>query len=149
MAYFPMIGNGPHKKWGVRRFCNCCFCIRWRSNVFNRAVAYQRYRDAHTATHIGGIYEECSWDELRCHDVCTKFHNDWFRHLKVDRWGYTDTQTQKHTSLVSSRARIQLYKISARPTFSYGSESWIMMRKFWVSINALHKTDCEINTDRL
>jgi hypothetical protein len=36
---------------------------------------------------MGGIYEVCHWDGLRCHDIHTKFHKDWFRHSK-----FTDTQ---------------------------------------------------------
>jgi hypothetical protein len=39
----------------------------------------------------GEIYEVCRWDGLRCHDIHTKFHKDWFRHSKIDR---ADTQTQ-------------------------------------------------------
>jgi hypothetical protein len=30
---------------------------------------------------------------LSCRDIRTKFHNDWFRHSRVDKGGYTDTQT--------------------------------------------------------
>jgi hypothetical protein len=41
---------------------------------------------------MGGICEVCSWDGLRCHDVHTKFHKDWFRHSKVIRG---DSQTHK------------------------------------------------------
>jgi hypothetical protein len=40
-----------------------------------------------------GIYEVRRWDGLRYHDTYTKFHKDWFRHSKVNRKGYTDTQT--------------------------------------------------------
>jgi hypothetical protein len=35
------------------------------------------------------------WDGLRCRDICTKFHKDWFRHSQVNRGGYTDTQRAK------------------------------------------------------
>jgi hypothetical protein len=35
------------------------------------------------------------------HDIHTKFHKDWFRHLKVNRGGFTDIQSvwrlHKHT----------------------------------------------------
>jgi hypothetical protein len=34
---------------------------------------------------MGGIYEVCSWDGIRWHDIHTKFHNDWFSHSEVDR----------------------------------------------------------------
>jgi hypothetical protein len=33
---------------------------------------------------MGGIYEIRRWDGLRCHDINTKFHKDWFTHSKVD-----------------------------------------------------------------
>jgi hypothetical protein len=40
----------------------------------------------HMQTHtlMGDIYEIRRWDGLRCHDTHTKFHEDWFRHSKVD-----------------------------------------------------------------
>jgi uncharacterized C2H2 Zn-finger protein len=31
---------------------------------------------------------------LRCRDICTKFHKDWFRHSEVNR-GHTHTHTQE------------------------------------------------------
>jgi hypothetical protein len=41
----------------------------------------------HTQTHRlkEGIYEVSRWDGLRCHDIHTKFHKDWFGHSKVHR----------------------------------------------------------------
>jgi hypothetical protein len=33
---------------------------------------------------MGGIYEVYHWDGLRCHDIQTKFHKDWFRHSRID-----------------------------------------------------------------
>jgi hypothetical protein len=45
----------------------------------------QRLRgDTQTHRLMGGIYEVLRWDELRCHDIHTEFHKDWFRHSKVD-----------------------------------------------------------------
>jgi hypothetical protein len=41
----------------------------------------------------GRIYELCSWDGLRCHDMHVKFHKYWFKHWKVIR-GDTHTNTQ-------------------------------------------------------
>jgi hypothetical protein len=42
---------------------------------------------------MGEIHEVCCWDGLRCHELHTQFHKDWFRHLKVDSGRFTDTQT--------------------------------------------------------
>jgi hypothetical protein len=36
---------------------------------------------------MGEIYEVRRWDGLRCHDIHTKFHKDWFSHSKVDMGG--------------------------------------------------------------
>jgi hypothetical protein len=42
-------------------------------------------------------------DELRCYDIHSKFHKEWFRHSKVDRRGMhiqrhrTHTHTHTHT----------------------------------------------------
>jgi hypothetical protein len=48
----------------------------------------------HIETHrlLGGIYEVRRLDGLRCHDIHTKFHKDWFSHSKVITWGI-----HKHT----------------------------------------------------
>jgi hypothetical protein len=40
-----------------------------------------------------GIYEGLRSDGLRYHDIHTKFHKDWFRHLKVDG---ADAHTHTH-----------------------------------------------------
>jgi hypothetical protein len=46
-------------------------------------------RGGYTYRHkvMEGINEVCRWDRLRCHDIHTKFHTDWFRHSKFG--GYT------------------------------------------------------------
>jgi hypothetical protein len=62
---------------------------------------YRSYRamiaGIHIQTHrlMGRIYEVLCWDGLRWHDIDTKFHKDWFRHSKVDRKGFIDTQTAR------------------------------------------------------
>jgi hypothetical protein len=60
---------------------------------------------AHTL--MGGTYEVRRWDELRCHDIHTKFYKDWFRHSKwiggIDRntniWSYKPTLGKKKINL--------------------------------------------------
>jgi hypothetical protein len=48
----------------------------------------------HTQTHglMEGIYEVHRWDGIRCHDIYTKGHKDWFRHSEFNRGRFTDTQ---------------------------------------------------------
>jgi hypothetical protein len=41
---------------------------------------------------MGGIYEVCRSDGLRCHDIHTKFHKEWFRNSKVDAGTHTHRQ---------------------------------------------------------
>jgi hypothetical protein len=45
----------------------------------------------HIQTHrlMGGIYEVCHLDGVRWQDIHTRFNNNWFRHSKVDKVGYT------------------------------------------------------------
>jgi hypothetical protein len=44
---------------------------------------------------MGRIFEVCRWDELKHHDVHTKFYVDWFRHSEVDRGDiYTCTNSR-------------------------------------------------------
>jgi hypothetical protein len=48
---------------------------------------------------MGGIYEVRHCDELRCHDVHTRFYEDWFRYSNLIRG---DTQTHRqHGNLIS------------------------------------------------
>jgi hypothetical protein len=42
---------------------------------------------------MGRIYEVCHWDGLICHDIHTKFHEDWFSHSEFSRGLNTDTDT--------------------------------------------------------
>jgi hypothetical protein len=78
-------------------------CIRCRGNVFTEPLP-NNDRVMYIQTHriIGGTYEVRRRDALRCHDVHTKFHEDWFRHSKVD-WGrgFIDTQHGELIKLLS------------------------------------------------
>jgi hypothetical protein len=51
----------------------------------------------HIKTHrlMGGIYKVRPSDGLKCHDIHTKFHKDWFRHSKFNRGihRHTDSMT--------------------------------------------------------
>jgi hypothetical protein len=33
---------------------------------------------------MGGIYKVRRSDGLKCHDIHTKIHEDWYRHSKID-----------------------------------------------------------------
>jgi hypothetical protein len=74
-AYFPLIRHGPHTKRSVQFLY--CVGIRCRGNVFTEPLPSS---DTHRHRLVGGIYEVHRWDGLRCHDIHTKFHKDWFRH---------------------------------------------------------------------
>jgi hypothetical protein len=43
---------------------------------------------------MGGFYKVYQQDGLHCHDMHTKFHEDWFRHPKVDGGGGGDTASK-------------------------------------------------------
>jgi hypothetical protein len=62
-----------------------CFTKPLPSN--NRRLHIQTYRL------MGDIYEVHHSDGLRCRDIHTKSHKDWFRHSKVNRVGFKDTET--------------------------------------------------------
>jgi hypothetical protein len=46
------------------------------------------WKDVTLVLLMEGIYELCLWDGLRCTDVHTKFHKDWFGHWQVNMGGY-------------------------------------------------------------
>jgi hypothetical protein len=97
---FLLIRHWPHRKRCVQQFFCCCVCIRCRGNIVTEPLP-SNDKGIHIYTHslMGGIYEVHRWDELRCHDIYTKFHNDWFRHSNVDR-GESRTHRQ-HGDLIS------------------------------------------------
>jgi hypothetical protein len=93
IACFPFIRHGPHRRRCVQQFY-CCVCIRCRGNFCTEPLPSNN-RGIHIQTQrlMGGIYEAHRWDGLRCHDIHTKFRNDWFRHSKIDRewWSHKPT----------------------------------------------------------
>jgi hypothetical protein len=96
-----LIRHGPHWKRRVQQFFYCCLCIRYRGNVsteplpsndtgiFTEPLPSNDNR-MHIGTHklMGGNYEVRRWDGLRCRDIHTKFHEDWFRHLNTHTDSY-------------------------------------------------------------
>jgi hypothetical protein len=75
---FSLRQHGSHRKRRVQQFFYCCI-------VFVAAVTFlpttsNNRRDTQT-------------DGLRCHDIHTKFNTDWFRHSKVNRGRFTDTDS--------------------------------------------------------
>jgi hypothetical protein len=86
-------------------------CIRYRGNLFTKPLPSNgkgiHFTElllatigwTHRQTHrlMGGIYQVRRSDALRCYEVHTKFHKNWFRHSKVDGGGgFRDTHT--HTA---------------------------------------------------
>jgi hypothetical protein len=49
----------------------------------------------------GEIYELRLSNEVRNHDIRSKFHKDWFRHSKVNRRGDTHTDTHRNRKIIS------------------------------------------------
>jgi hypothetical protein len=78
IAYFPLIRHRSNRKLRVQQFF--CFCLFVAAVTFlptlpsnDRGIHIQTYRL------MGGIYEACRWDELRCHDIHNKFHKNWLK----------------------------------------------------------------------
>jgi hypothetical protein len=94
--YVPSIKHTPRRKRRVHQFLYCCSCIRCHGNVFTEPLP-DNGMDVCIRTHtlMGRIYEVHRWDGLRCHDIRTKFHKDWFSHSKVDRVWDTKAHRQR------------------------------------------------------
>jgi hypothetical protein len=73
-----LIWQSQHRK---RCFKTIFLC---RGNVFTEPLP-SNDRSIHIQTHrlMGGIYEVCRWDVLRCHGIHTKFRKDPFRNSKI------------------------------------------------------------------
>jgi hypothetical protein len=99
IAYVPLIRRGSYIKRRVQRFFYCCICIRCRGKFYAEPLP-SNGRGIYIQTHRlpRGIYEVRRSDGLRCHDINTKFHKDWFSHLKVNR--EDNRQHKNHISLL-------------------------------------------------
>jgi hypothetical protein len=93
----PLIWQGPHGKWRVQQFF-CCCVYPLPQECFFRSCCLATIH-IQTCTLMGVICEVSRWDELRCHDIHTKFHKDWFWHSKliggIHRHRDTDTNAAK------------------------------------------------------
>jgi hypothetical protein len=86
IAYFPSKRRKQHRNWCVQKFFYCCLCIRCHGNVFSKPLPSNDMR-IRIQTHrlMRGIYGVLLWDGLRCHELHTKFHKDWFSHSDIDK----------------------------------------------------------------
>jgi hypothetical protein len=62
--------------------------------LFTEPLPSNDRRDTHTRRLMGGIYEVPHSDGLRCHDIHTKFHENWLRLSKLIR---VDPHTHKES----------------------------------------------------
>jgi hypothetical protein len=121
---FPLIRYGSYRK---RRVQSSSIFV----GVFVAAVTVLRSLcllttgGIHMQTHklMAAIYEVRRWDEFRYHDIHTKFHNDWFRHSKVNSHSQTHrqyedriSQLQKSTLKSPSAAQTLLYWLFTHTT---------------------------------
>jgi hypothetical protein len=96
----PLTWHGPHRKWRIQQFFYCCVC------VFVTAV---KFLPSRCLAMLGGYtYRHTDWWEiffiktgLRCHDICTKFHKDWFRHSKLNGGIHRCTDTYTNNKVIS------------------------------------------------
>jgi hypothetical protein len=122
ITYFPVIKQGPHRKWRLQQFfvaagtalpssylatvgeytysqthsSNISYvvaCILCRGNVFIEPLCSNDRRDAQTYRLMGGIYELRRWDVLRCHKYIPSFINIDSVTQKLIVGVYTITQT--------------------------------------------------------
>jgi hypothetical protein len=70
-----------------------CICCHGNCLLSHCLAAIGGYTYRHRL--MGGIYEIHYWDELKCHDIHTDLHKDWFRHSKVGGGIYIQTHRQE------------------------------------------------------
>jgi hypothetical protein len=90
-----LIWQGTHRKRRIQQFFYSCVCIRCRGNVFTETLPGNNSGiHIYTLRLMGGINEVRRWDRIICHDIHTKFHDDWLSHSKVDRGIYRHADTK-------------------------------------------------------
>jgi hypothetical protein len=105
ITYFPLIQHEPHRKGHIQQFINCRVCIHCHNNVFTKPLpSNDKGIHIQTLRHGRDLWSmPMRW--LRCDDIHTKFHKDWFRHSKVDG-------ILRHTdSMVIIEAHFYFYKL--------------------------------------
>jgi hypothetical protein len=61
---------------------------------------------------MGRIYEIQGANWLRCHDIHTKFHSDWFRHSKVNRGdAQTHTGGRSHKPTLGKQTKKRILRL--------------------------------------
>jgi hypothetical protein len=75
--------------------CLPSHCLAMKGGIHFTKPLPSNDRGLHTQTQrlMSGAYEVCHSNGLRCSDIHTKFHKDWFMHSKVNRAGFTHTHT--------------------------------------------------------
>jgi hypothetical protein len=101
--------HGPHSKRRIQQFYYCCLCIPGHRNVFTQPLPSNDKR-VHIQTQrlMGGIYELRRWDRLRCQDIYTKFHKDWFRHSNCNKMRIY--RHRQHVDRISLLQFLQKYR---------------------------------------
>jgi hypothetical protein len=86
-----LIWHWMHRKH-VQQFFYCCVFVAAVMLLPSHCLAMTG--GIHIQTHrlVGGIFEVCCWDGLRCRDIHTRFHRNCFMHSEVNREGSTDAQ---------------------------------------------------------
>jgi hypothetical protein len=88
---FSLIRHRRHRKRRVQQFfiVACIFVAAVTSSSSHYLATY-----TYTQRLMGGFYEVCYGDGLRCHNTHTKFHKYWFMHSRVNM-KHTDTDSMK------------------------------------------------------
>jgi hypothetical protein len=82
ITYFPLVRHGSHRRRRVKQFFYCCVCIRCHGNFFIELLPIKGRSDAGTNTQADEVRLS---DGLKCHNLRTEFHKDWFTHPKFDK----------------------------------------------------------------
>jgi hypothetical protein len=75
---------------------------------------------------MGGICEVRRWDGLRCHDMHTKFHEEWFRHSKVNWGGIHREHGDRINLLIFFQNKESRLITTGLWTFNYRHRQWLV-----------------------
>jgi hypothetical protein len=67
--------------------------IHCRVNVFSVPLHSNEDDDIRSGRLTERIQEVRRWNDFRCHNMHTKFHENWLRHSKIDKRRFTDTDS--------------------------------------------------------
>jgi hypothetical protein len=70
-------------RWTKKAWCTKKFYKNWYRRSSNIQLCFTKLKNYNVGINDGAIYDVRRWNGLMWHAICTKFHDDRFKHLSI------------------------------------------------------------------